>query len=476
MVTEFNRVNQNKIACCIVDNRHNYTSGWATEVSINVSDFLAHRFTVKGYDVFIDNDENELLRHVADQGYSHAVVVAMGTSLGLNDRLFPAIENICRRDFFIAGHILDRNENSHWKNAYYELHHQFYIVRLEDFIELDYPEIGEQEYVKHRQIEPIRSETCLYNDHEVAEWIRPGYATKEYEMKLHGWNIIARALENDKTIIDLGQEIRDTKKYFYYEYDHVFTRTLADLYHNEFFCNNFFPSWNSDPLNEGLTFQGPVEQYITVGIGVYWVHNLNKIGFDDNTRVVFTDINNHCLNFMKALVEEWDGTNYPEFYRARMTRMVNGFQGNVDAYLDYTDKEWQAFVAKFPNWLDLWNRVKKLKFEYILIDYMGRYELSWINPQQRTLMNLSDVFTHCPYIHTQSLKYRIASENKLLNELRNVDPNIYLMLTSRAADGFHHDGNHMRFGAVEDFDLTDINVLRKTPWHEQDWSSPRMLG
>ena len=36
-------------------------------------------------------------------------------------------------------------------------------------------------------------------------------------MKCHGWNLISTALTHNKTIIDLGTDIRDNKKYFYYE-------------------------------------------------------------------------------------------------------------------------------------------------------------------------------------------------------------------------------------------------------------------
>lgn len=475
MVTVFNQTKKNPIAFCIVDNRHNYSSGWATEISTNISDFLIHRLVVHGYDVFISPDENELLHHVS-QDYRHAVVMAMGMSLGLNDRLFGAIETFCNKDFYIAGHILERNEKSHWNNSYYELHHQFYIVHLREYIELGLPEIGNADEVKHIQIAPLRSTNCLYNDHEVAEWIRPGNVSKEYDRKMHGWNIISNALANNKTLIDLGQDIRDTKKYLYYEYDHVFLRLMPNIYYNQFFCNNFYASWNSDRFKEHIDFAGPVEQYITVGIGVFWVSNLEKINFDKKTRVVFTDINYNCLQFMQKLVEEWSGIDYPAFYKKYMPRLPNGFDGNVDAYIEYTDKEWQAFLVKFPNWLEIWNRVKELKFEYVLIDFMSKHDFNWIQPGKKTLMNISDVFTHGPYIATQSLKYRVSCENKLINELKQVDPNMYLLMTSRSADGFHKNNSRLMYGQVKEFDLTDLNDLRRPPWHSTDWDTLRILG
>jgi hypothetical protein len=476
MIDKFNIIKKKKIAICIVDNRHLYHSGWATEISINISDFLLHRFISKDYDVYIGKSEDELLNTTACASfYTHAVIVAMGTSTGLSDRLFPAIDKLCDKDFFIAGHILHRNENSYYKNAYYELHHQFYIVNLVEYKMLDFPEVGQPLDEPHSQIEPLRSIGHLYNDHEVAEWIAPGNTLQNYTAKLHGWNIIAEGLLHNKSFIDLGVEIRDHKKYLYYEYDHVFLRHMSSIYHDQLFCNNFYASWNSDAYKDRIPFTGPVEQYITVGIGVYWITYLEKLGVTSDTKVIFTDINSQCLQFMKTMVSEWSGTDYADFYYKNMPILPSGAYRDIEAYIQYTRQEWQKFVDARPDWLVTWDKIKKLNFEFILIDYMGDYDLSWIDKDKRTLLNLSDVFTHSPYTPTQSLKYRIHAENKLFNSLSSYDPNIEIIMTSRAADGFTtHPVTYT--GVVGEFALTDINTLQAPPWHAADWKSSKMLG
>jgi hypothetical protein len=475
MVTKFRQTKQKSIVCCVVDNTETYSSGWAREVSVNISDFMLHRFDKHDYDILIDADEDKLLVSASAEGYTHAVVIATGMSLGLSDRLFPAIEKICEQDFFIAGHILDRNENSYWKNGYYELHHQFYIVRLADYDELGCPFIGEQENISHTQVEPLRSIECKYNDHEVAEWIKPGTVKKQYDMKCHGWNIISVALQQDKKLIDLGDAIRTNKKYLYYEHDHVFLREMGDIYYNQFFCNNFTPAWNSDHLRDYQGITGPIEQYITVGIGVNWVRNLHQLGVTNTTRVVFTDINHNTLKFMKAMVEEWDGKDYAEFYRKHLPIMPNNLNRDINTYIDHTATEWSNFLANFTDWDSVWAKIKTLTFDYVLIDYMSTYNLDWITPGKNTVMNLSDMFTHSPYIATQSLKYRVSCENKLFNKIKQVDPAIFLIMTSRATDGFLTE-RQQQDGVVSTFDLTDINLLSKPGWHRQDWTSPRLLG
>lgn len=476
MITKFRVTKKKKIVCCIVDNRKACTSGWANEISVNITDFLIYQLTLFNFDIFIGDDENELLSEVNSDDYTHAVLIASGTALPLEcHKLWPAIEELCKTDFYIAGHILDRNENAYWRNGYYELHHQFYIVKIADYISLGCPQIGTQSHTQHVQIAPIRSEECLYDDEEVAGWISTGTCEKSYEMKCHGWNIISNALLHNKKIIDLGPDIRNSKQYLYYEHEHSFLNHMPKIYHDQFFVNNFFISLNSDGFGSGITFDGPVEQYISVGTGVHWISYLNKIGTTADTTVVFTDINCNCLLFMKSMVDEWDGTNYAEFYRDHMPIMPNGVSHDVDTYIAYTKMEWETFVNTHENWVDIWNGVKKLKFEYRLINYMATYDLSWITPGKRTLINLSDVFTHGPYIATQSLKYRVSCENKLLNSLRDIDENMHVRMTSRAADGYYPT-ERMQSGPVKEFELTDINLLQKTPWHVHDWSSPIMLG
>lgn len=476
MIQEFSIQKIKKIACCIVDNTNTYSSGWAKEISINISDFLVHRFVQYEFDVFIHSDEDQLLKHVStDSYYSHAVIISSGMSLGLSDRIFLAIEKKCEEDFFIAGHVLERNENSYWKNGYYELHHQFYIIRMSEYREIDFPRVGKFENTSHFQQKPTRSEECLYNDHEVAAWISPGSDFKEYNMKCHGWNIISTALKHDKKIIDLGIKIRDNKKYLYYEYDHVFIKQLPEIYHNQLLCNTFFPSWNSDNYIDSFLSIGSVQQYITVGIGVFWVSNLYKMGYSKDCKLIFTDINYNCLQFMKAMVENWDGINYPDFYQKHMTMLPSGFNRNINEYLEYTKKEWDNFLTVFPNWQNAWNEIKKLNFEYVLIDYTGKYDLNFIDADKNTFINLSDVFTHSPYTPTQSLKYRVAGENRLINKLKNINSNFFLNMTGRSADGFHPNKERIRVGKLEEFDLTDINELNRPQWHQSDWSSVRLL-
>ena len=272
--------------------------------------------------------------------------------------------------------------------------------------------------------------------------------------------------------IDIG-DIRNAKTYLYYEYEHVFLKELSNIYHNQFFANNFFAAWNSDELRTSIPIMGPVQQYVTVGIGLNWVKNLVIMGYTEDTTVIFTDINCNCIMYMQKMIELWDGVNYIDFYKQNCHIIPND-KSIPDSYYAQIDLDFKQFTNTFDNWTEVWDNIKKLNFKYILTNYMANYDFDWLETDRTTVVNLSDLFTHSPYVFLHSLKYRIHCENKLFNMLVAKDPNINLMLTSRASDGFV-DNNTM-IGKVKDFNLTNIEDMKCPPWHTNDWTTMKQLG
>lgn len=471
-VIKFNEIKNKKIVYCILDNLDHCDGGFSRELSINVSDFFIHSCIANGNDVFIGKSENELLKKAADSNfYTHAVIVSTGVHFGLSRRLFQHVENLCNEYFFIAGHILDRED------SYIELHHQFYIVNLKDYIELNYPKVSNGSYLQkenHRQTEPImiRSNEKKY----VLLEIKKGNNFRDYNKKLHGWDILTNALDHNKIIRDLGNDIKDHKHYLYHEHDHVFVNNVQEIYYNQFFCHNFFAAWNSDTVHEIIPFKGPADQYVTVGIGLNWIRNLVKIGFTDSTKIIFTDINQSCLMFMKMLVTSWDGENYDIFYKNNMPIIPNA-SPDVTKQLENVSKEFENFKKYFENWHNLWKQMQSLKYEFVLIDYTSKYNLDWLEPNRKTLINLSDLFNFGSFMPFQGVKYRIAAENRLIQRLKDFDPEITLMVTSRAAKDFLPDCGQ-QISKVKDLKLIDINELKQPPWHNLDWNhtGPRPLG
>lgn len=460
---------KNKILICIHDIIDRYQSNTAIEVSKNLTDYMISRLVKRNFDIFIGKDEDEMLISASEESfYSHAVIVACGTSMRLSDRLLDEIISKCEEDFFVAGHILDRDEK------YFELHHQFYIVNLKHYCELNLPEIGQESLADHEQIEPFKSEETA-GDSYIPKFILNGKISKSYSSKMHGWNIISEGLKSNRPIIDVGDGIRETKKYLYYEYDPVFVTESSHLFYNQFLMNNIVVPFNSDGINQTIDFKGPVEQYVSVGTGLNWVKNLEILGYTENTEVIFTDINPLVLIFMKKLITHWDGENYLEFYRQNQENdLPNNLPYSYDRYMKHCIIHWGDLLSRFDDWKQSWKAITKLKFKFVSLDYMSNFNLDWLEKSKKTFFNMSDVFNHVPNIFCSNVKYRISAENRFLDKVKKFDENIMIKFTGRAAEGFSDD--LLYYGSAKEFDYTDINQLSRIPdWHQKDWQSYKIL-
>lgn len=472
MVVKYNEVGQQKIVYCVLDNLNECDNLIAKDMSINSIDFLIRGMITHDYDVLIGTDETALLTEAVNANkYTHAVIVATGTYLWMGDRLFDDVKQLCYQDFFVAGHVLDRGD------FYLELHKQFYIMNLNEYKDLGCPAVEEGAWFVDDFHEEFQPSVSAYKDNgdEVIQSMTIGSKKKTYKSKLHGWNILKLALEYNKKTIDIGESIRRSKNYLYHEYDHVFINSYAKIFHQQLFARNIVAPWNSDKVYDSINFKGPVEQYITLGTGLNWIRNLTLVGYTPDTRVVFTDINHNCLRFMKEMINNWDGVDYDKFYHSFEQFYPSGVPEQVFKNLS-ANKEFEEFKQFFDSWEDTWNAVKQLTFEYKLIDYTAEYDLSWIDSSKKTLMNFSDLFNHAPLTPLQSIKFKIGAENRLINNLTKINPDITVIFSSRAATGYKE--LDMFIGKIGNFTFTNIEDLKMLPWHTHDWKAVgrRTLG
>ncbi len=463
---------QNRIAYCILDKIDEQFSTTSQEVARNLSDFLLSGLVIRNYDIFIANNTDELLRRVAkDDFYTHAVVVITGTHLGLSERLFDAVEDKCKEHFTIAGHILDRSRFE----GYYEIHNQFFIANMSEYRRIGSPDMGEMTWNdEHVKIEPIRSEEIVAEDDEIPVWIKQGTTEKTYKHKMHGWNFVDCALKQDAVFCDVGYRIRDSKKYLYFEHDHVFYRHMPELFNYSLICNNMVTPWNSDML-PNLPYDGlPVDHYISTGTGLNWVHNLLKLKYHKGTKVTFIDISYAVLSFMKHLVEEWDGTDYASFYMKHLKFMPSSFDYDLVNHERNIRAWWDEFEKTFDNFLETWTAIRQLKFDFKLLDLFVNNEYRFITPGEVTFVNVSDAFNHVPYAHIAGVKFRVSRENNLIATLRDIDPNIILHIPTRIGHFYKPNltqEESITFGKAGDFNQWDINEFNAPPWQEKNWKS-----
>ena len=383
----------------MVDDTHTYTP-MAREYIKNIADYTITNLYSKGYTVFVGLDENALLRHCVD--YDYCVVFSMATEFINGDSFFSILESRIEQDFFIMGHILDRNE------AYYELHHQCYVINLKYYKQLNCPDIGKQILgSKHRQVKPWRRSDNIHDDY-TPSWVAGGEDETDYSHKMHGHNILSIALDTNLPVVVFGDILRDNKKYYYPENTDVFMDKINYAYQKYNHClTTFVHTQNTDWLDADTS---EIEQVFAPASGTWWK---DIISTTKKVKVVIYDYN------VKAL-EYWS-QHKPNLY-------------NVE-------------------------------YEFIRIDLLTEsIDLRKYFTNKSTIINLSNIFAYEGTILHYPLRYRLHRENQLISHVNEVLPHADIAFSSRACTGFVGCSLYGKLNTI------DISMLNKPSYHMNgDW-------
>lgn len=441
------------IVFCIVDETNSLKEN--KEIIKTISDWTIQNITIQGYTVLVSTDEDALLKSASSLSATHAVVLSTGTEFINGYKWFDVLEEFCQEDFFVAGHILDR------KDAYYELHHQCYIVNLNYYKQVREPRVGKMNlFCSHTQSCPQRSDENIHDDYTPL-WVCSGTSTTQYQHQAHGWNIISTALNNNLKIKVFNNALRDNKIYYYPDYDSYFDQ-LNFLYARQGFCNGMAIYLGNSESNINVNI-GIINQLVVPASGLNWLEYLNSSGYHNGTIVKFYDYSYLTLEYIKALINTWNGEDYSTFA------------------LNYFNQKFNFINANLPYCGDLNNNInptvwKKIistvKFEFYLIDLLDTTkDLQWIDNVPETLINLTNIFNYIGTATVRSVKDRVRSENSFITKLQDRVPNAHVIFTRRAADGFVESVQNVAVPA-KDLQLTNIEDLKKPTWHLHDWSLP----
>lgn len=397
-VIQFNAT-KTKIAYCVVDDTKSYQSQWSTEIVKNIADFTIGNLCTKQQSVFQGINEDQLLRHASDLGYEYAVVFSAGTEFINGLSFLNEVATLTETDFFIAGHILDRSD------AYYELHHQCYVINLMKYAALDYPTVGQQELGSHHeQSEPIRSVDNIHDNYTPTH-VSQGFLRKMYHHKLHGWNILSTAFNFGLPVVVFNNQLRNNKKYYYPESQQEFLKHSAWLYARLNYCaTEFIHTSNTETINQQLT---DIEQVFAPASGVWWQTCISRTL---PVTVVLYDYNQRALDYWKINAPVLENVTY-------------------------------KFVKK-----DL------------LVDDLNLSK--WFDPTKPTLINLSNIFAYEGTSTFYSLEYRMHKENQVLQHIKTVMPDAIINFSARASTGFVSSeltGTNLP--------LITYNSIRKPSWH-----------
>ena len=360
---------KNKITFCIVDDIDTYANSDIQTTIRNICDFTISNLYTKGYKVIIGKDEDVLLRSI-DTDY--AIVMSPGTEYINGTVFFDALEQLVQQDFFIAGHILDRT----MYDAYYELHHQCYVINMVYYKRLQSPTVGVLEkHVSHTQLEPIRSTDNIHDEY-TPTFVMPGTRRIGYANRCHGWNLLRLAFENNLPVLVFDDTIRNNKKHYYPESEQDFYKHKEYIEHKLDYCATEFVHTENTEWSRGVS--GTYQQLVLPASGTLYLDLL------DTGRVVFYDYNQRALDYWAENIKRKDDVEY---------------------------------VFVHTNLLE----------ELSIVDYL--------DPKLKTFVNLSNIFCYEGTAAKYSLKHRMLAEGNLVSVLRRDLQSVKINFTLRAAAG-----------------------------------------
>lgn len=405
-VIEFLTPSNNKnLAFCISDDIESYHSQWTKELIKNLADYTISNLYHKGFDVFVGLDEDVLLNYCADKNYRYCVIISPGTEFINGSDFFNFLKAAIDKDFFIMGHVLDR------KDAYYELHHQCFVVNLEEYKKLNRPTVGKQTLgEQHQQVEPMRSMENIHDDYTPL-YVSQGNREKIYQHKCHGWNIISQALKNNKSIIVFNNDLRNSKKHHYPESKKDFENKLSWLYFRKNYCATEFVHTSNTEYSVNINEK--FDQVIIPASGTLYLDLI------DQGTVIFYDYNQHSLDY------------------------------------------WKQHCPKN----------EKIKYVFVKTDLLIDDSLisSIDKNAKNTFINLSNIFCYEGTAVFYPLSYRLKRENEIIENLKAILKNkCKLNFSMRASSGF---ADLTMIEDLENFQTVHLSNIKKPSWHfNKDWN------
>ena len=352
-------------------------------IKMNLCSYVGRHKTVK-----------EILENAIIEGKKYCMVACQGLLLyrgsSLVQKSVAYAEN--NPQFFVIGHIMDKQGQHHYltKGAYPGLHRQYLFVNLNKWVELGQPEFDELGVFTDR---PRNYRNVEYSEEKVhseytPKWVKGAEGYMQSTITADGSNWIHLAAENDITIDNLDNDMRECKVFLYpYNKPDILEKVWLDktndklvdqlnysqrawirkLGYQEEIEKNRVYAFNTERLSgEGVRTSTFIDHFFSAAAGFKPLAILNANGFHEGTTVHYFDWCEASLNYKKHLLETWDGYDLDKWL------LENDLQYNFSSTYRANYKQfWEQELKEFGGNLAfqrLWSRYRDLKHEFHVID------------------------------------------------------------------------------------------------------------
>ena len=382
-------------------------------------------------------DLNDLIRRTNGLTYDYVIMFSLGTMI---NEPHSMAQGICihhrfNPDFKIAGHIMHtglwevKSGRPEFENLF-TLHDQTLLISKEAIDSLRSDKFlfnNNLRYHTNEWTKVKRTKENVHDDYTPLKIMKDDSDVKMLMKKRNsfgfGEDLIQYAINKGWQIDNINSQLRGAKKYSYYtnkpaqlekfadcdleeifnsknimvEGHYEFLRYIKQNEHSCFFAYNNEQIDKSLPRVEYDTFVGVASGYLP------WLY-LSKYNFADDTKVLFSDINQYALDFQKWFLE-----TYEPYKDQSWEDIVNRFVGlfeeqykkefNIEklhasdsTYVDSSNAVWEQQRSNIDK---NWNKIKNFNFDFRHRSLMKSYEVEqFIKDRKRPMVWLSNIFNY----------------------------------------------------------------------------------
>jgi len=388
--------------------------------------------------IIVKNNINDVLDEALSYEVDYCIVQSVGHIIK-DAAFFIFIEKwIEKQDFFITGHIMDKNKknlnNPSGREGYYGLHKQCMLVNLKYYEKFDKPVFGEKNTGEEFVVKAERHIRDIHDDYTPLS-LKPTEDLTICTPLVDGWNFINTSLANDLTVFNFHPKIREHKQFIYP------TTSAAELEHQLSWISNianyaqncvFF--WNTENYSDlkYVNIENPIKKLYAVAASFKPNMILNHYNFTDDCEVVYYDYSKPSLAFKKLLLKEWDGEDYPKFldYAQRKYRIDetggNETQNLSRKQLWERELQWWGSEKAIK---EHWDRYRTLKHSFVHMDVCENPEkvTSLITPEEDSVIWWSNAFHTVGAQYLRGIKGVKTCYETWLRQIDEKNPSIWIL-------------------------------------------------
>ena len=415
-----------------------------------------------------DDNVNAILDKALDLGYSHCLIQAYGHVICENwcppqwnrKNFHQAVGAMAAQgDFLAAGYLVDEQDGWHG------LSDRCLLVNLHVYDKLGRPDYHRPASESERLPKPLKT-----GDSIDGISLRPSGCEEDVLPRANGWRFIAESLKAGLSIRGFGEAVCSNTLSLHTE-DGPKARAFGSYLSGERLLeprkagvplleddqvafldgiarqlNNVKRGvflWNVESYGDIQSrppgFTPPISTLYSVASGLKPNMILHRLGFDEDTRVVFFDYSRNALRIRRLMLQEWDGEDYPRFLQHLFKKFpapetfYHLWAGLSPDQLDSRDIEvcWQTEIERWGGEHVLkqhWEDYRQLRHEYVECDVLTEPGKLFARIDQRpdSVIWWSNAFftVYSNWLHTNQERRRLY-EN-WIRGLATENPDLFL--------------------------------------------------